>query len=109
MLLSGLSPHQEKIPYEISMHLEEDEEKQSWKEIAKMLKNTLSDELYYVVSQNSYRWSVICDFENQRILQGYSNKLVECLTDKLRNPTENDLEIENFCIQKNIAVPSRTK
>jgi hypothetical protein len=67
-----------------------------------MLENTSSEELYEVVSLNAYRRPYICDLDNQRILQSFSNTLAECLTLKLRNPTLLDLEIKNFCVQKNI-------
>jgi hypothetical protein len=93
-VLWGIYNPAESIPLEIANCLAQGEAKPSWKQIAKILKDTSCERLYQIASQNAYRLEHVCDHESQKILQDYNNILVECLVDKWINPPQRDLEIK---------------
>jgi hypothetical protein len=93
-VLWGMYNSGESIPHKIADCLDRGGTKPSWKQIAKVLKETPCERLYQIASQNSYRLEYVCDHANQKFLQKYNNTLVECLVQKCDSPSPLDLEIK---------------
>ncbi len=82
-----------------------DKQKQpSWKLINQALKGTNSKRLYVVSSQNAYRISPLmnlesqeANLESQRVLQHYSNIIINNLAIKINYLSKTDIQVREIC------------